>query len=83
MTVYHNPTPLAKRVREKQMLMREIYGTGTLSLKQAMQEINIKNKDSAKRYLESIGVPAIMDPVTGRRKYDGDVLARRLVETGI
>ncbi|MBM6926937.1 hypothetical protein [Pseudoflavonifractor phocaeensis] len=70
-------TPRYREVRAKQDIMRDRYG-GMMELKDIATELGYKSPTSARAAVREMGLPATQ--VGRKKKYDTDIVARRLVE---
>jgi hypothetical protein len=70
-------TPLQKEIKSKRDVMRERYG-GMMSLEDVRQELGYRSRNGALAAIQEMGLPATQ--VGRSKKYDTDVVARRLVE---
>ena len=77
MGVYHNSSAIANEIKAKRNILRDRYG-GMMTLKDLMEELGYGSRISARRAVEAMGLPATQ--VGRMKKYDTDVVARRLVE---
>lgn len=77
MAVYQKPVSLASEIKEKRNILRERYG-GLMTLENVRAELGYKSRSAARDAVRELDLPATQ---IGRlRKYDTDVVARRLVE---
>lgn len=77
MPVYQNQTSLASEIKAKRKILREEYG-GMMTLRDLMEELGYQCEKSASKAAKEMGLPATK--VGKSKKYDTDVVARRLVE---
>lgn len=77
MAVYQNQTSLASEIKAKRKILREVYG-GMMTLRDLMVELGYQCEKSASKAAKEMGLPATK--VGKSKKYDTDVVARRLVE---
>lgn len=77
MAVYQNQTSLASAIKEKRKILREVYG-GMMTLRDLMVELGYQSEKSASRAAIEMDIPGTM--VGRSKRYDTDVVARRLVE---
>lgn len=77
MEVYHKSTPLASAIKEKRNILRDRYG-GLMTLENVKEEFGYKSRTSTLRIIQELGIPATQ--IGKMKKYDTDVVARRLVE---
>lgn len=72
-----NTPALYREIAEKRKILREQYG-GMMTLKDVQTEFGFNSHHSAQRAIDNMGIPATK--VGGRKKYDTDSVAKRLVE---
>ena len=72
-----NTPALYREIAEKRKILREQYG-GMMTLKDVQTEFGFGSHHSAQRAIDNMGIPATK--VGGRKKYDTDSVAKRLVE---
>ena len=77
METYRTARSLASEIKEKRNILRERYG-GMINLNDLMEEFGCKSKTTARATVIELGIPATK--VGRSKKYDTDIVARRLVE---
>lgn len=70
-------TTLQLAIREKRTILRDRYG-GMMTLYEVMEELGLKSRTSALAATKEMGIPATK--IGRSKRYDTDILARRLVE---
>ena len=69
--------PKYQEIREKREIMRDRYG-GMMTIENLMTELGYKSRKAAVKTVRELDIPATK--VGKMKKYDTDVVAKRLVE---
>lgn len=77
MAVYHSKSAIAGEIKEKRKILREEYG-GMMTLRDLARELGYQSEKSASRAAVEMDIPGTK--VGRSKRYDTDVVARRLVE---
>lgn len=72
-----NTPALYREIAEKRKILREQYG-GMMTLKDVQAELGFGSHHTAQRAIAAMDIPATQ--IGGRKKYDTDSVAKRLVE---